>query len=116
MCIFGIDPTAGLVLKVNGNAATNTTAVGTNYTGSFPNFGFGTPPGNLTGGQYFFPVQALSEALVWPYSLNGATNIDNVSSYNVIEGYFAHKWGLTGSLPIGHPYKVNPPPNGTFII
>jgi hypothetical protein len=25
------------------------------------------------------------------------------------EGYLAHKWGLTASLPSGHPYKVNPP-------
>jgi hypothetical protein len=26
-----------------------------------------------------------------------------------IEGYLAHKWGLTASLPSDHPYKVNPP-------
>lgn len=26
-----------------------------------------------------------------------------------IEGYLAHKWGLTGSLPSGHPYKSAPP-------
>lgn len=26
-----------------------------------------------------------------------------------IEGYLAHKWGLTANLPAGHPYKVNPP-------
>lgn len=26
-----------------------------------------------------------------------------------IEGYLAHKWGLTGSLDGGHPYKTNPP-------
>jgi hypothetical protein len=26
-----------------------------------------------------------------------------------IEGYLAHKWGLTANLPIDHPYKVNPP-------
>ena len=26
-----------------------------------------------------------------------------------IEGYLAHKWGLTASLPADHPYKVNPP-------
>ena len=25
------------------------------------------------------------------------------------EGYLAHKWGLTASLPADHPYKVNPP-------
>ena len=26
-----------------------------------------------------------------------------------IEGYLAHKWGLTANLPSNHPYKVNPP-------
>ena len=26
-----------------------------------------------------------------------------------IEGYLAHKWGLTANLPNDHPYKVNPP-------
>lgn len=25
------------------------------------------------------------------------------------EGYLAHKWGLTSSLPAGHPYKNSPP-------
>ncbi len=26
-----------------------------------------------------------------------------------IEGYLAHKWGLTANLPTGHPYKNTPP-------
>jgi hypothetical protein len=26
-----------------------------------------------------------------------------------IEGYLAHKWGLTGNLPSGHPYKTTAP-------
>ena len=26
-----------------------------------------------------------------------------------VEGYLAHKWGLSGSLMAGHPYKVNAP-------
>ena len=26
-----------------------------------------------------------------------------------LEGYLAHKWGLTANLPSNHPYKVNPP-------
>lgn len=30
-------------------------------------------------------------------------NIDRV------EGYLAHRWGLVGNLPSGHPYKNNPP-------
>jgi hypothetical protein len=29
-----------------------------------------------------------------------------------VEGYLAHKWGLAGNLPEGHPYKANPPGNG----
>jgi hypothetical protein len=29
-----------------------------------------------------------------------------------IEGYLAHKWGLAGNLPSGHPYKANPPGSG----
>jgi len=28
---------------------------------------------------------------------------------NRIEGYLAHKWGLTANLPNDHPFKVNPP-------
>lgn len=27
----------------------------------------------------------------------------------LLEGYFAHKWGLTASLPISHPYRYSPP-------
>lgn len=26
-----------------------------------------------------------------------------------VEGYFAHKWAATGTLPSGHPYKTSPP-------
>jgi len=26
-----------------------------------------------------------------------------------LEGYLAHKWGLTANLPAGHPYKTTPP-------
>jgi hypothetical protein len=27
----------------------------------------------------------------------------------LVEGYLAHKWGLTADLPSGHPYKTDPP-------
>ena len=36
----------------------------------------------------------------------GGTDISDVEK---AEGYLAHKWGLTGSLPIGHPYKNSAP-------
>ena len=28
---------------------------------------------------------------------------------NLIEGYLAHKWGLTSNLPVDHPYKTTAP-------
>lgn len=31
------------------------------------------------------------------------------SEMEIFEGYLAHKWGLAGALPEGHPYKENPP-------
>jgi hypothetical protein len=50
------------------------------------------------------------------YCLNG--DIAEVIFFNAalsatdrekVEGYLAHKWGLTGSLPAGHPYKTVAP-------
>jgi hypothetical protein len=38
--------------------------------------------------------------------INGATTTDTRQRIN---GYLAHKWGLTANLPSDHPYKVNPP-------
>lgn len=35
--------------------------------------------------------------------------VTNLSDSQKIEGYLAHKWGLTANLPSNHPYKVNPP-------
>lgn len=33
----------------------------------------------------------------------------DISTVEAAEGYLAHKWGLTGSLPVGHPYKNSAP-------
>jgi hypothetical protein len=33
----------------------------------------------------------------------------DVETKNYIEGYLAHKWGLEGSLPAEHPYKLQAP-------
>jgi len=37
------------------------------------------------------------------------TSGTNISHLEKAEGYLAHKWGLTGSLPSTHPYKYIPP-------
>ena len=36
----------------------------------------------------------------------GGTDITDVQK---AEGYLAHKWGLQGNLPVGHPYKSSAP-------
>lgn len=33
----------------------------------------------------------------------------NATDRQKMEGYLAHKWGLTGNLPSDHPYKLVPP-------
>jgi hypothetical protein len=56
--------------------------------------------GTTNTGEYFdgpmAEIVVLSDAL---------TTSDRES----LEGYLAHKWGLTGNLPAGHPYKTTPP-------
>ena len=38
----------------------------------------------------------------------GGTDISDVEK---AEGYLAHKWGVTGNLPVTHPYKSSAPSN-----
>jgi hypothetical protein len=33
----------------------------------------------------------------------------DITDFQKAEGYLAHKWGLEGSLPVGHPYKSSAP-------
>ena len=37
------------------------------------------------------------------------TSGTDISTLEKAEGYLAHKWGLTGSLPSSHPYKTSAP-------
>lgn len=44
----------------------------------------------------------VAEAMIFSRALN-------LSQQQLIEGYLAHKWGLTGNLPPAHPFKTRPP-------
>ena len=37
------------------------------------------------------------------------TGLQDISDVEKAEGYLAHKWGLTGNLPVSHPYKNTAP-------
>jgi len=39
-----------------------------------------------------------------------STSTLEIDKLNTLEGYLAHKWGLTTNLPSDHPWKFNPPP------
>ena len=41
-------------------------------------------------------------------SMPGTSGTD-MTHLEKAEGYLAHKWGLTNSLPSSHPYKNSPP-------
>ncbi|PIZ29567.1 MAG: hypothetical protein COY40_06640 [Alphaproteobacteria bacterium CG_4_10_14_0_8_um_filter_53_9] len=37
------------------------------------------------------------------------TGVLSASEREKVEGYLAHRWNLTSSLPVDHPYKASPP-------
>jgi hypothetical protein len=57
---------------------------------------------NLGRGIFNAANMQIAEAVV-------ATATPSDADTERIEGYLAHKWGLTANLPIGHPYKVSAP-------
>ena len=38
-----------------------------------------------------------------------ASSLLSTGNRQKLEGYLAHKWGLTANLPVDHPYKTTPP-------
>tara|TARA_B100000424_G_scaffold181773_1_gene140655 strand:- start:530 stop:754 length:225 start_codon:yes stop_codon:yes gene_type:complete len=45
------------------------------------------------------------------YKKSTGTGGTDISDVEKAEGYLAHKWGLTGNLPVTHPYKSSAPSN-----
>ena len=70
-------------------------------TGSEGSFFFGSEIESTN----FRPHWALGEMII----LDGVPSTDDRQR---LEGYLAHKWALTGSLPADHPYKSTAPTNG----
>lgn len=83
----------------SGNATTEVDAQNTS-TQAAPT----TPLGNWSG----ICNPSTQQAVI---SVGEIVVVDGASSddHDKIEGYLAHKWGLDGALPGGHPYKNAPP-------
>lgn len=80
----GTPSATGTAASPLGTISNTHTTVGGRYGGNFSLTGF------LSGN--------IAEVIVAP-----------ISALERIEGYLAHKWGLTANLPSDHPYKVNVP-------
>lgn len=81
--------------EVSASSSTNPTNTTTN-TATYVYIGGG---GGLTSGENY--VGTISELIV----LESVTTDDRQK----VEGYLAHKWGLTANLPSDHPYKTVAP-------
>ena len=71
--------------ELAGSAGTNTTAIGAI-----------SPSGN-------FPMSAYLAEMIF------VSSITSNSECKAVEGYLAHKWGLSGALASAHPYKLGAP-------
>jgi hypothetical protein len=84
------------ILRHNAGAPLSETAGNTSS-----NFGAGTEVGRgSTTGNYY-------KGLMYEIIITGAEA--GTADRQRVEGYLAHKWGLTASLPSDHPYKTTAP-------
>lgn len=69
--------------------------------------------GILIGGEINNPqtpsFNGLAPSNVYHYETAVFGRVLTLDEMNKMEGYLAHKWGLAGSLPVGHPYKSAAP-------
>jgi len=85
------------VFYIDGTARTVLTGTSTSITGGTSYYTIGARQNNTD-----FMQGDLAEVIV-------LTTPPNTDTRQRIEGYLAHKWGLTANLPADHPYKTNPP-------
>jgi hypothetical protein len=85
---------------------TNGSLVGTGTVQSTSNF-------SITGGGYVGSGRAISTLFrYFDGKISELIIVTSVADLNLrqkIEGYLAHKWGLTANLPANHPYKTAVP-------
>ncbi len=82
-------------IGVNGTHTSNNLTIHTNSLGSM------TIGANYRNSNDFFEGD-IAEVII----VDGA---DSQANIDKIEGYLAHKWGLTADLPSAHPYKTTAP-------
>lgn len=95
--IYGAVRTAtDLSLRITGGAAGTASPTGTAATGSIPVV-IGARRADASTIQEHFNGD-IGEVVVVPFAVSASLR-------QIIEGYLAHRWGLSSSLSVDHPYK-----------
>lgn len=100
--VLATNTTSIIIGRTNGSSSSirhNGTAIATGSAGS-QNWSVNLSVG-LSNANFY--VDAIYAEIV---IISGASDVSTIEK---LEGYLAHKWGLTASLPSGHPYKTDPP-------
>jgi len=99
----------GIYVDVFGSSSGTLYVNGTSNSTVADSSGLGTANGYILGARKFsgttlstFLNGTINEILVF-------NSVLTTSERQKVEGYLAWKWGLTGSLPAGHPYKTVQP-------
>lgn len=79
-----------------------TTSGNTSGTNADRPIGLGAFPGFAGAAGAAFASADVAEVLI-------GTTIPTTLERQKLEGYLAHRWGLTGNLDVAHPYKSSPP-------
>ena len=96
--IFGFTVSASSsLITYNGTTTTGSGVSLPSANSSTINFIFGDPRNNL----------ASDNPII--YEFVGFNRSVSTSEREYIEGYLAHKWGLSSNLPVGHTYKTIAP-------
>jgi hypothetical protein len=101
---YAVGQTAMVIVEDDNTGGTKTFWINGSASGTYTQNPIGQNPGNIGG---FDPnndrsLITVAECLALP-------GIPTTTNRQLVEGYLAHKWALTGSLPAGHPYKTTAP-------
>ena len=101
---YVVGQTVMVIVEDDNTGGTKTFWINGSASGTYTQNPAGQSPGTIGG---FDPnndrsLITVAECLALP-------GIPTTTNRQLVEGYLAHKWALTGSLPANHPYKTTAP-------
>jgi hypothetical protein len=94
--------TAMVIVEDDNTGGSKTFWINGSSSGTYTQNPIGQTTAHIGGVSTQEASMTLAECLALP-------GIPTTTNRQLVEGYLAHKWALTGSLPAGHPYKTTAP-------